>query len=94
VEAHPELALRYGLHEGDAVRVTSRRGTAEGVLRVTETIRTDTLFMPFHWSGAGRANSVTSDALDPTSKMPEFKICAVRLEAVPAEAVQHDVAVS
>ncbi|MDQ1714891.1 MAG: assimilatory nitrate reductase catalytic subunit, partial [Frankiaceae bacterium] len=94
VEAHPELALRHGLHEGDAVRVTSRRGTAEGVLRVTETIRTDTLFMPFHWSGAGRANSVTSDALDPTSKMPEFKICAVRLEAVPAEAVQHDVAVS
>jgi assimilatory nitrate reductase catalytic subunit len=80
VEAHPELAGRYGLHEGDMVRVVSRRGTADGVLRVTETIRPDTLFMPFHWAGAGRANSLTNAALDPTSRMPEFKVCAVRLE--------------
>jgi assimilatory nitrate reductase catalytic subunit len=48
--------------------------------RLTETIRPDTVFAPFHWGGAGRANSVTSDALDPVSRMPEFKVCAVRVE--------------
>jgi assimilatory nitrate reductase catalytic subunit len=87
VEVHPELAARLQLHEGDGVRVTSRRGVADAVLRVTESIRADTLFMPFHWGGAGRANSVTNAALDPVSRMPEFKICAVRLEAAPAEPV-------
>jgi assimilatory nitrate reductase catalytic subunit len=86
VEAHPELAARLHLHEGDGVRVTSRRGIADAVLRVTESIRPDTLFMPFHWGGAGRANSLTNAALDPTSRMPEFKVCAVRMEAAPAEA--------
>jgi assimilatory nitrate reductase catalytic subunit len=85
VEAHPELAARLHLHEGDGVRVTSRRGIADAVLRVTESIRPDTLFMPFHWGGAGRANSLTNAALDPTSRMPEFKVCAVRMEAAPAE---------
>ena len=82
IEAHPELARRAGLNEGDAVRVVSRRGEAEGVLRITESLRADTIFMPFHWGGAGRANSLTIAALDPTSRMPEFKVCAVRLEAV------------
>jgi assimilatory nitrate reductase catalytic subunit len=39
--------------------------------------------MPFHWGGAGSVNLVTNDALDPVSRMPEFKVCAVRLERVP-----------
>ncbi|MFE0079708.1 molybdopterin dinucleotide binding domain-containing protein, partial [[Kitasatospora] papulosa] len=43
--------------------------------------RQDTVFMPFHWPGAGRANSLTNPALDPVSRMPEFKVCAVRVEA-------------
>ncbi|MDQ1726076.1 MAG: assimilatory nitrate reductase catalytic subunit [Frankiaceae bacterium] len=90
VEAHPELAGRYGLQEGDMVRVVSRRGTAVGVLRVTETIRPDTLFMPFHWAGAGRANSLTNAALDPTSRMPEFKVCAVRLESARLEPARQE----
>jgi assimilatory nitrate reductase catalytic subunit len=49
-------------------------------VRITESIRPDTVFMPFHWGGAGSANLVTNPALDPISKMPEFKVCAVRLE--------------
>jgi assimilatory nitrate reductase catalytic subunit len=49
--------------------------------RLTETIRPDTVFAPFHWGGAARANSLTSDALDPTSRMPEFKVCAVKVRA-------------
>ncbi|GAB3423008.1 molybdopterin oxidoreductase family protein [Flindersiella endophytica] len=82
VELHPDLAGRQGIEEGDEVRVVSRRGVAVAPARLTDTIRMDTIFMPFHWAGAGRANSLTNPALDPTSRMPEFKVCAVRLEKV------------
>ncbi len=80
VELHPDLADSLGIAEGDVVRLTSRRGEATARARVTEDIRSDTVFMPFHWGGAGRANSLTNDALDPLSRMPEFKVCAVRVE--------------
>jgi assimilatory nitrate reductase catalytic subunit len=82
VEMHPDLAATCGLADGDRVRVASRRGAAEGLVRVTGTIRRDTVFMPFHWGGAAAANRVTNPALDPVSRMPEFKVCAVRLEPV------------
>jgi assimilatory nitrate reductase catalytic subunit len=82
VEMHPDLASLHGLEEGDQVRVISRRGAAQGLVRITDTIRADTVFMPFHWGGAASVNLVTNPALDPVSKMPEFKVCAVRLEAV------------
>ncbi|WP_217240438.1 molybdopterin oxidoreductase family protein [Streptomyces sp. AC555_RSS877] len=82
VELHPRLAERLGAAEGDPVAVVSRRGRAVAPARITTTIRPDTVFMPFHWAGEGRANTLTNPALDPTSRMPEFKACAVRLEAV------------
>jgi assimilatory nitrate reductase catalytic subunit len=82
IEVHPDLAEACRLAEGDRVRVVSRRGAAEGLVRITESIRRDTVFMPFHWGGAAAANLVTNPDLDPISKMPEFKVCAVRLEAV------------
>ncbi|MEU7578896.1 molybdopterin oxidoreductase family protein [Streptomyces sp. NPDC041068] len=80
VELHPRLAARLGVTEGEAVAVVSRRGRAVAPARVTSAIRSDTVFMPFHWPGEGRANSLTHPALDPVSRMPEFKVCAVRLE--------------
>jgi assimilatory nitrate reductase catalytic subunit len=80
VELHPDLAARLGVDEGEQVLVTSRRGQMWAPARLTDTIRPDTVFAPFHWGGAARANSLTSDALDPTSRMPEFKVCAVRVE--------------
>ncbi|MER5636731.1 molybdopterin-dependent oxidoreductase [Kitasatospora sp. NPDC002227] len=82
VELHPDLGTRLGIAEGDQVRVVSRRGSAEGPARLSDAIRPDTLFMPFHWGGRGRVNSVVGAALDPVSKMPEFKITAVRLERI------------
>jgi assimilatory nitrate reductase catalytic subunit len=82
VEMHPRLAERLGAAEGDAVAVVSRRGRAVAPARITNTIRPDTVFMPFHWPGEGRANTLTNPALDPTSRMPEFKACAVRVETV------------
>ncbi|MFF4797009.1 molybdopterin oxidoreductase family protein [Streptomyces sp. NPDC001351] len=82
VELHPRLAARLGAAEGDPVAVVSRRGRAVAPARITTSIRPDTVFMPFHWPGEGRANTLTNPALDPTSRMPEFKTCAVRLETV------------
>ncbi|MFI5629120.1 molybdopterin oxidoreductase family protein [Streptomyces sp. NPDC051664] len=81
VELHPRLAERIGVAEGDPVVVTSRRGRAVAPARITGAIRQDTVFMPFHWAGEGRANTLTNPALDPVSRMPEFKVCAVRVEA-------------
>jgi assimilatory nitrate reductase catalytic subunit len=80
VELHPDLADRLGIGAGDPIRVTSRRGEMTAPARLSETIRPDTVFAPFHWAGTQRANSVTSDALDPISRMPQFKVCAVRVE--------------
>ncbi|MFF3072734.1 molybdopterin oxidoreductase family protein [Kitasatospora sp. NPDC057936] len=80
VELHPRLAERLGVADGEPVAVTSRRGRAVAPARITDAIRADTVFMPFHWPGAGRANSLTNPALDPVSRMPEFKVCAVRVE--------------
>ena len=78
VEVHPMLAARLGLVDGEQARVTTRRGTMAAPARVVDTIRADTVFVPFHWVGANR---LTHDALDPSSRMPEFKVCAARVTA-------------
>jgi assimilatory nitrate reductase catalytic subunit len=80
VELHPRLAERLGVVEGDRLAVVSRRGRAVAPARITGAIRADTVFMPFHWYGEGRVNTLTNPALDPVSRMPEFKTCAVRVE--------------
>ncbi len=82
LQIHPELAERYGIEDGFRVTVECRRGTVEFAAEVTAITRPDTLFAPFHWGGAGAANLLTNPALDPTSRMPEFKIAAVRIAAV------------
>jgi len=82
VELHPALARRHAINEGSRVWLRSRRGTATGRARLTPDIGLDTVFMPFHWGGDGRANLLTNPALDPASRMPEFKVCAARIERV------------
>jgi assimilatory nitrate reductase catalytic subunit len=80
VEVHPDTAARAGLAEGALAAVVSRRGRMEARVRCVASMRIDLLFLPFHFAGKGRANLLTNPALDPTSRMPEFKVCAVRLE--------------
>ena len=80
VEMHPTTARRHGLKDGDAVTLLTRRGSASFKVRLTSGIRPDTLFAPFHWGGAQSVNRLTNPALDPISRMPEFKVCAVRIE--------------
>ncbi|HSV41685.1 MAG TPA: molybdopterin oxidoreductase family protein [Nocardioidaceae bacterium] len=78
VEIHPMLASRLGVTDGEDVILATRRGEMTAPARVTTTIRPDTVFVPFHWVGA---NQLTNDALDPASRMPEFKVCAARVTA-------------
>ncbi|GAA1134208.1 molybdopterin oxidoreductase family protein [Nocardioides aquiterrae] len=78
VEIHPMLADRIGAYDGRPVVVTTRRGELKAPARVVDTIRPDTVFVPFHWVGANR---LTNDALDPSSRMPEFKVCAAAVTA-------------
>ena len=79
-EMHPKLADTVGVIDGDLVTVTSRRGTITLPAHVVNTIRPDTVFIPYHWPGQQAANQLTSRAVDPLSKMPEFKVAAVRVE--------------
>ena len=81
-EIHPRLAEAHGIAEGDVVRVTSRRGTMILPAKVVGTIRPDTVFIPYHWAGRQAANQLTNRALDPLSKIPEYKVSAVRIERV------------
>ncbi|WP_370950180.1 molybdopterin oxidoreductase family protein [Amycolatopsis sp. cg5] len=79
VEVHPDTAARAGLSEGDWALVKSRRGETRARVRAVASMRPDVVFLPFHFPGAQRANLVTNPALDPISRMPEFKVCAVSL---------------
>ncbi len=83
VEMHPALAAQAGVRTGDRVRVESRRGAVTLGCQVVKTIRPDTVFIPYHWAGEKSANRLTIRALDPISKIPEFKVCAVRVEKAP-----------
>ena len=80
VEVHPDTARRAGLSDGGQAAVISRRGAVAARVRCVASMRADTVFLPFHFPGDGAANALTNPALDPVSRMPEFKVCAVRLE--------------
>lgn len=79
VEVHPDTAQRHRLAAGDAAVITSRRGEVRATVRSTTSVPIDTVFLPFHFPGEHSANLLTNPVLDPTSRMPEFKVCAVRI---------------
>lgn len=79
IEMHPLLARKKGIADGDWVRVESRRGVLTLRVQIVTTIRPDTIFVPYHWAGAKSVNQVTIAAQDPISKIPEYKVCAVRV---------------
>lgn len=80
-QVHPAVARGLGLRHGDEVMLRTRRAAGRFRLEVVPSIREDTVFLPFHWGGASGANRLTHPALDPVSRMPGFKVCAVRLES-------------
>lgn len=84
VEIHPLDAEALGILQGDSVRVTSRRGTVVASATVTERSPQGAVFMTFHYAEAA-ANLLTIDAVDPVAKIPEYKVCAVRLDKLGAQ---------
>ena len=80
VEIHPDTAMRLGIADGEYVKVISRRGEGIFPALVVKTIRPDTIFIPYHWGEQLAVNQLTNPALDPVSKIPEFKSCAARVE--------------
>ena len=81
VEINPEDALTQGISDGEVVRVTSRRGTLTARARVTEFSPPGVVSMTFHFAES-LSNLLTNPALDPVSKIPELKVCAVRVEKI------------
>ena len=79
VELSPADARALGVREGDQVRVTSRRNSMLIAARISDRVRHRQVFVPFHFREAA-ANLLTNPALDPYAKIPEFKVCAVRVE--------------
>jgi assimilatory nitrate reductase catalytic subunit len=81
-ELHPDLARRLGIAQDDVVELATRRGRARFHAQLTDAIRPDVVFAPFHWGGGSSANALTDPALDPVSRMPAFKVCAVAVTRV------------
>lgn len=83
VEIHPNLAKEYNIANGELVKISSARGHIKVVAKITKIIREDTIFVPYHWGKSLAINHLTNPALEPKSKIPEFKVCAVKLEKIP-----------
>jgi len=82
IEIHPLSAEKYGIQDKSLVQIDSRRGTIVVRSKVTEDIRPDTVFVPFHWSETQNVNKLIPKELDPTCRMPGFKVCAVRVKSI------------
>lgn len=88
VEIHPDDARSLDIDDGQRVELTSRRGRAVLPAVITDRVQRGNCFVPFHWNDEHGAdltvNALTSDAVDPDSLQPEFKVCAVSLRPVPS----------
>jgi formate dehydrogenase alpha subunit len=81
VELNPDDARKLGVQDGSPVNVSSRRGCITPIVRITDAVKEGVVFIPFHYREAA-ANKLTNPALDPVAKIPEYKVCAVKVEAV------------
>jgi assimilatory nitrate reductase catalytic subunit len=78
-EMHPRTARLAGIADGSRITLTTRRAVARFTVKLTRDSREDTVFVPFHGQTGEPVNRLTNDALDPISRMPEFKVCAVHV---------------
>lgn len=85
VEIHPKTAKKYRIEDASLVKLESKRGAIYVRSRYSSDIREDTIFVPMHWGGTQNVNKITHDELDPTCKMPGFKVCAVKVSPLVAE---------
>lgn len=80
VAVHPTDAALAGIADGDSVVLFSRRGRVSGLAVVTDSVRPGSVFVPFVKLGESAANFLTNNAYDAVSRIPEYKVCAVRIE--------------
>lgn len=80
IQIHPKTAKKFRIHDDELVKVISKRGEIIVRSKVTAAIREDTVFVPMHWSGIQSVNKLLNEDLDPTCKIPGFKVCAVNIE--------------
>jgi len=81
VEMAAADAASYGIADGQQVRIRTRRGKITAKAQISDKAIPGTIFLPFHYAEAS-ANKLTNAALDPVSKIPEYKVCAVQIEKV------------
>ena len=79
VEIHPEDAKSLAVNDGDAVKLATRRGEIEVPAKLSNKVKPGLLFVPFHFA-ENSANILTNSAFDPAAKIPEYKVCAVKIE--------------
>ncbi|MGP0222618.1 MULTISPECIES: molybdopterin oxidoreductase family protein [unclassified Paenarthrobacter] len=94
---HPATAASRGISEGDYATVTNERGEVLCRAELSNAVRPDTVFLPFHFPGQENANRLTEAATDPISGMPEFKTSRVwvrRAASTPVPAVPQDAGLS
>ena len=82
LEIHPNLAKKHGVQKGEKIRVSTESGSADFEVQIQDSIREDTVFTTFHYAGLENANRLTKATLDPTSKMPDFKVTPAKLERI------------
>jgi len=83
VEMHPIDASDHNISDGEIVSLSTRRGSIRLKAKISDKPKPNVVFIPFHFAEAA-ANKLTIDALDPTCKIPEFKVCACKIEKINA----------
>jgi formate dehydrogenase major subunit len=89
VDMHADDVRRLGLRDGDAVRISSRRGAVVAPVRIDPALRPGLVFMTFHFQDAVSVNLLTNNATDPRAGTAEFKACAVHIEPVERATLPH-----
>jgi formate dehydrogenase major subunit len=82
VEINPVLAEKLNIAEGELVRLSTRRGSIEVKAHITDIVEEDVVFITFHFAEAAANILTNADSLDPVAKIPEYKVCSVRLEKI------------
>ncbi|OIJ13903.1 nitrite reductase [Anaerobacillus alkalilacustris] len=82
IEIHPSTAMKYRIQDNSLVQIESKKGRIVVRSKWSNQIRQDTVFVPFHWADSQNVNCLISDSLDPTCKIPGFKISAVKISPI------------
>ncbi len=81
IEVNPITAKKLGFEDNEKIKVSSKRGEIETFVKITDIVDEDVFFMPFHFAD-GAANYLTNTTLDSISKVPDLKVCAIKVEKI------------